>query len=191
MGLGIFLIFAAGRGLPRKARNHRSLEIRHTAGYARRGFAEGREESRREKVCLKFQTELLPSPACGRGVGGEGAPYLLQHALQLLHNIVIPETQYRITLVAQPRIPLLVIDHPVGMLATVNLDDQPVLQTHKIHDVAAYGFLALEFQTHEAMRPQVNPEPLLGFSSLLKNTVFQQTAARSRDRPPFFKHASV
>ena len=39
------------------------------------------------------------------------------------------------------------------MLATVELDYQPVLQTYKIHYVAAYWLLPLEFITHEAMRP--------------------------------------
>jgi hypothetical protein len=97
------------------------------------------------------------------GAAAEGATYLLQHTLQLLHHIVIPETQHRITLTAQPRIPILVVVHLLGMLAAIELDYQPLLQTHKIHNVAAHWFLPPEFQTQEAMRPQVIPQSLLGF----------------------------
>jgi hypothetical protein len=49
------------------------------------------------------------------------------------------------------------------MLATIEFDNQPLLQAHKIHNIAAHWFLPLEFQTQEAMRPQVIPQSLLSF----------------------------
>ncbi len=98
------------------------------------------------------------------GAAAEGATYLLQHSPQLLHHIIVPETQHGITLAAQPRIPMLVIGHLLSMLTTVNLDNQPLLQTHKIYNIAAHWFLPLEFQVLEAMRPQVIPQSLLGLS---------------------------
>jgi len=59
---------------------------------------------------------------------------------------------------------MLVIGHLLGVLAAVELDNQPVLRTHKIHNVASHGLLPFEFQPHETMRPQVIPQALLGVS---------------------------
>ena len=97
------------------------------------------------------------------GAAAEGTTYLLQHTLQLLHNIIVPEAQHRITLAAQPHIPMLVVVHLFRMLSTVNFDNQSPLHANKIYNVVAYWLLPFEFQTQETMRPQAIPQSSLGF----------------------------
>ena len=105
----------------------------------------------------------LPSPARGRGAGGEGEgkTYPLQYTLHLQHHLVIPKPQQAIALSAQPCIPTSVVAYLRVMLPAVEFNDQSLLHADKIDDVAAYGFLSLEFNAHKAMRPQVIPQPLL------------------------------
>ncbi len=48
-------------------------------------------------------------------------------------------------------------------VAAIEFNDQTPLHADKIDDVAAYGFLPFEFNTHKVMRSQVIPQPLFGY----------------------------
>ena len=89
----------------------------------------------------------LPSPARGRGAGGEGSQaYSLQHAIELLHDFVVPESQNAVTSLTQPGIALVVMFGLRRVLSAVHLDDEPALVTDEIDDVAAQGFWRLNFK---------------------------------------------
>ena len=94
---------------------------------------------------------------------GKCLAYPLQHSLQILHHIIVPETQHQITLATQPCIPLFIICRLFGMLPAVQFDNEISFHADKIHNVTTYGFLPLEFQAHEAVRAQVIPQSLFGF----------------------------
>lgn len=49
-----------------------------------------------------------------------------------------------------------------GVLATVYLDNQILLQGRKVHDIWANQSLSTELHPGKAMRTQVIPEPALG-----------------------------
>jgi len=50
------------------------------------------------------------------------------------------------------------------MLSTIDLNNQPLFHTYKIHYVVPHRLLPLELETHETMRPQAIPQPLFSFS---------------------------
>lgn len=99
----------------------------------------------------------------GRGAGGKDIAYLFQYTLHLLHDFIIPETQHRIALAAQPIITHSIICCLFGVLPAIKLNDQAMFHAYEIHNIAAHRFLTLEFQIHEAMCPQVIPQTLFGF----------------------------
>jgi len=63
----------------------------------------------------------------------------------LLQYLVVPKAQYRIALIAQPIVSLLIVGHLLSMVATIDLNDQPLFHANKINDVATDGFLSFEF----------------------------------------------
>ena len=95
---------------------------------------------------------------------GENDAQLFEHTLKFLDYFVVPKPQYRIALATQPRISILIVLHLFGMLSTIDFYNQQLLDTYKIHDIATYGFLPLELQTHETMCTQLIPQPLFGYS---------------------------
>ena len=98
----------------------------------------------------------------GGGARREGKPDFLQHRLQFLHHLVVPEPQHRITLNPQPFITARVISRLFRVLPTIQFDDQSLFDADEIDDVAPERFLPFELQAHEAVGTQVIPEFLLG-----------------------------
>jgi hypothetical protein len=55
----------------------------------------------------------------------------------------------------------------IGVLATVNLDDEPPLTANKIDDIRPNGFLPHEFETIQRSRAKVFPQQLLSSGRIL------------------------
>jgi hypothetical protein len=64
------------------------------------------------------------------------------------------------------------------VLSPINLNDEVVFHAHKIHDVRANRFLALEFQAQKAMSTQVVPETVLS-SGLVASQLLGELQALS------------
>jgi hypothetical protein len=62
------------------------------------------------------------------------------HTGCIAQNLIIPEPQHTPTALREPCGPSLII-FAVGMLASVRLDDQPVLDADEVEDEAAFGVL--------------------------------------------------
>jgi hypothetical protein len=87
------------------------------------------------------------------------------YACRVLENLAIPEPQDREAARDQPSVSGLVVI-ALGMLAAINFNDQFVLETDEIDNVAAQQLLTAEFELAEAAVAQETPHPLLGFSRL-------------------------
>ena len=74
----------------------------------------------------------------------------LPDAFDIAQHLVIPESQHTIAMFAEPSIAH-GVSSALGMLATVNLDDQPFLSTDEINDVPSDRLLTDEFMP--AQRP--------------------------------------
>jgi len=59
-----------------------------------------------------------------------------------------------------------------GVLAAVNLDDEPFLQADKVNHKTADGVLPAELVASEPSVAQMPPQPLLGFGLLLSQLPF-------------------
>lgn len=67
-----------------------------------------------------------------------------QHALQLLHDFVVPEMQHDVALTSQPCVTLLILDGGVGMLTAIEFNHKATRHADKIDDGATDGFLPFE-----------------------------------------------
>lgn len=83
--------------------------------------------------------------------------YLLHHSFNVLHHVVVPESQNDETLSAQPSIALFIVLLLLSMLSAINLDNQSPLQTHEIDDLPAQRLLTAEFTTLDL--PVAKPLP--------------------------------
>ena len=107
--------------------------------------------------------QLVPSPG-GRGLRGggfQGFQNLLQHAINVVENLRIPESQNTKSHLLQNAIPFLV-SHPLAcMLAAIHLNHQSFFVADKIHDEGPQRFLPAELYTQ---RPPAKfaPEKTLG-----------------------------
>lgn len=92
---------------------------------------------------------ILPLPL-GEGsrerVGGEGLlPDALQHRFGLPQYFVVPETQDGKSLLPEPSIPAGIVGSLLGMLATVELDNQMGAEANEIDDIGPIGICRLNF----------------------------------------------
>ena len=62
---------------------------------------------------------------------------LLQHAIDILEDLVVPEADHAITLAVQPARSRLILRRSRVVLAAVDFDDQPRLQAAEVNDVVA------------------------------------------------------
>ena len=79
-------------------------------------------------------------------------PYCLQNTFNILHDIVIPETQNLESLVLQPSRSFVVLGFFPDMLTAVNFHNQTPVEAHEVNDLVAYGFLSPELQSFQPFR---------------------------------------
>jgi hypothetical protein len=85
----------------------------------------------------------------------------LQHAIHILHDVVVPKSQYTIVVILQPPSALATV-LIVIVLPTIGLDDEALLATDEIDDVGADRLLADEFMAVELARSQPILQSQLG-----------------------------
>jgi len=81
-----------------------------------------------------------------------------------LERFIIPEPNHTKACSREIQRPLQIFDHRLGMLPTVQLDDQSRTNTHEIHDESPDRHLSSKSITAQWPMPQVKPETLLGVS---------------------------
>ena len=74
---------------------------------------------------------------------------------------LVPETQNAITMVGEPSITHDVAS-AIGVLAGIDLDDEPFLSTNKIDDITPNWLLTHKFESAERPRTEVSPKLLFG-----------------------------
>lgn len=104
---------------------------------------------------------LSPLPPCGgglgRGVSGENRPDDCNHAIGIDENVVIPETQHPIALRLKESRPDN-ISLAVGVLTTVDFDDQLCLEADKIDDAITNQRLAAKSLAVNLLAAQPRPQ---------------------------------
>lgn len=105
-------------------------------------------------------TPPLPNPS---PAGGEGLPkcasYSLQHALQVVRDLIVPETQDTKATGSQFGISNSVVV-TACMLTAVDFNNQLPFQGNKIRDVKTERLLTLELHPQHTSCPQVSPQQL-------------------------------
>ena len=132
----------------------------------------------------------LPLPACGERVGVRGRRRrrcredCLPNAFDISLHFVIPETQDAVAMFDKPLIPDGVAS-AISVLAAIDLDDEPLLPTDKIHDIRPDRLLTHEFESAE--RPRTKVAPKLSFGG---RRIFPQSSRQTRLRYLCAAHAS-
>src|SRR5262245_55786047 len=83
-----------------------------------------------------------------------------EDAVHILHDIVVPETEYSVATFCEPRVTNCVMS-AVGMLAAVNLDDELHAQTSEIGNIGPNRTLLAKMKSVQLVLSQVQPEPSL------------------------------
>jgi hypothetical protein len=111
----------------------------------------------------------------------------IPNAFDISQHLVIPETQHAIMMLGEPSIPHGVASAP-GMLAAIDLDDEPLLAADKIDDVPADRLLTDEFVPAQRSRTKVSPKLSLGgrrvFPQSPGDTCLRYVRATHAARPP-------
>ena len=82
----------------------------------------------------------------------------LHHAILVLQYLIVPEAQYTKILGAQPSITLSISVRSVGVLASVNLNDQTRVEARKVDNVPANRNLLAKAMTIDVLAPKEVPE---------------------------------
>ncbi len=83
-------------------------------------------------------------------------PDRLGNIFRLRQNIVVPESEHSEILTRKICIPTHV-SWAVGVLRTIRLNDQSMLEIHEIHDVVINHDLTLELESRQTLVPQDCP----------------------------------
>jgi len=81
-----------------------------------------------------------------------------------MNHLVIPEPQHTIPALFQPLSSLLVVSGASHMLPTINLNNQPRFQAHKVQYVATQGMLSAESIASDLLLSKVLPKSTFGIS---------------------------
>jgi uncharacterized lipoprotein YbaY len=82
-----------------------------------------------------------------------------EHTIQVIQDLVIPETQHPVTLRFQYSCAFEIVGLPIEVLAAIHLDDQFLYRSTEIHDVAADGVLPAKVDVVHLVPAQHPPEP--------------------------------
>jgi hypothetical protein len=86
----------------------------------------------------------------------------LEHTVDLIENVWVPEADYLESLAVQPARSVGVLSHHVAVLTAIELDDKFALEADKIHDVLADRRLATEFAPAKSPHSEASPETAFG-----------------------------
>jgi len=92
---------------------------------------------------------------------GEGRGEGLQDAVDILHDLVVPESQHAIAARVQPARSFRVLRPPFGVSVSIDFDDKTGAFAKEVHDKRTEGHLPSELGLLESTCPQVVPKPPL------------------------------
>jgi hypothetical protein len=81
-----------------------------------------------------------------------------QYSIDILQHIIIPESNHSESIFLEATCPRRILFDLVGMLATIDLDDESMLETAEIGDVIADEMLTAELGTVQSFAAQMLPE---------------------------------
>jgi len=81
-----------------------------------------------------------------------------EHAVDILEDIVIPESKHLESSLAQAFVTVVIVSDSVGMLAAVEFDDEFLLEASEVKDVVPVGVLPAELGAGQLATAQVLPE---------------------------------
>jgi len=121
----------------------------------------GRSDSRRGPLTLVAPLLDLSPRGGERWDGGRCREDRFPNAFDISQHVIIPKTHNAITMVDEPSIARDVAP-AIGMLAAIELDDEPFLSTNKIYHVRADRLLTHKFKPGERTRPEMTPQLTFG-----------------------------
>ena len=89
-----------------------------------------------------------------------------ENALEIAQNVVIPKTNDVVSAFFQHRSAFTIRGGALGMLTTVNLDDQFPIQRGEVDNKSGKRDLSPEFDSIELTRPKSRPKKTLGISGV-------------------------
>jgi hypothetical protein len=84
------------------------------------------------------------------------------HGLSVVKHIVVPETKHSVPLSLEPGCSHVIVGLLVIVLASIDLDDQPLLQADEVHDVSPERVLSAKPVSFELSFPQSTPQNTFG-----------------------------
>jgi hypothetical protein len=91
----------------------------------------------------------------------------LQHAIRVLQDVIVPESENNQTLFTEKAGPDFVTRELIGMLTAVELNHQSSLPAEEVADVRAYWHLAAELEPAQLSRAQTAPQPALSIGRVI------------------------
>jgi hypothetical protein len=82
--------------------------------------------------------------------------------LNVVKHIVVPETKHSVPLSLEPGCSHVIVGLLVIVLASIDLDDKPLLQADEVHDVSPERVLAAKPVSFELSFPQSTPQSTFG-----------------------------
>ena len=104
------------------------------------------------------------------------------HSLSFSRHIAVPEAQDSKVLRFQKLGALVIVNGPLDMLAAVQFDDQPALETREIGNVWTNWNLASKPRARNLSSAKVLPENLFGFRRCLPKFAGKAASSRLRRR---------
>ena len=87
------------------------------------------------------------------------------HGLSLVHDFMVPKTQYYMeSMLFEPCAALLVVAHPFHMLPAIHLDHKPRFETDEIDDIASQWMLTAKPISTDLPLAKPPPKPLFGIA---------------------------
>src|SRR4051812_36583440 len=111
-------------------------------------------------------------------------PDCFKHGVWTRQHIVVPDAQNAKALPGKPAIALSIAS-AIGVLAAVEFDDQLLVRTENVDDVAPDGDLAAKFVGGETAAAHEQPQPALGFGGSGSRAPGEAAQARGRCGAPF------
>jgi hypothetical protein len=95
-------------------------------------------------------------------VGPERGGDDFDHGLRVVEHLVIPEAKHSVPLSLEPGCSHGIVGSLVIVLASIDLDDESLLQTDEVHNVSTKRVLAAERASLELSLPQPAPQDSFG-----------------------------
>ena len=95
----------------------------------------------------------------------------LRHRIGMSQDFVVPESQHAIAASLQPATTIHVVRDLLCVLAAIDFDNHPALETHKVHDERADGLLPAKLHAGELTALELLPQALLGFGQGLRSVL--------------------